>query len=382
MNVPSKRIYLDNAATSWPKPTSVYEAVDDYQRRIGAAAGRGAYGSAAQANQVIHRTRARLRQLLNAPVDSDLCFTFSGTDSLNLCLMGSLKSGDKVVTSIVEHNSVLRPLAYLRATRNVDVQYLPCDSAGVIDLQAAKTLIDAKTQLVVTSHASNVTGAVQPIEELGAMAKTVNAKILVDAAQTVGHLRIDLSRLPVDMLAASGHKGLLGPLGTGFVYFAPGVAEQVTPIRFGGTGTNSESDIQPTEGPERFESGNMNVASLAGLLAGIEYVSSAPGHDLAAADSIVEALNAIDNVRTVGPTRPDARVGLVSFSLVNLDCHDVAAMLDSAFGIQVRSGLHCAPRIHQHLDLPGTVRASWGPFTTEDELATFLEAIRQVAGSH
>lgn len=380
--MPTNRIYLDNAATSWPKPESVYAAVNKYQREIGAAAGRGAYTSASAASQILSQTRTSLANLLNAPVDSDLVFTFSGTDSLNLCILGSLKQGDKVVVTVAEHNSVLRPLSHLRQTRGVTIEYILCDEHGVADLDSARNLVTPGTALVVASHASNVTGAIQPIVELGEIAHAAGARFLVDAAQTAGHLKIDLSNLPVDMLASSGHKGLMGPLGTGFVWFAPGIAEQTTPLRFGGTGTSSESDEQPASGPERFESGNQNVAALAGLHAGVNYVrdqlkgTAVPA--IQAAD-ILHRLGKMDHITTYGPDNPEERVSLISFNVAGYDCHDVAALLDSTFGIQVRAGQHCAPRMHQQLGVTGTVRASWGPFSTCDEIDVFCDAIQQLA---
>ena len=377
----TKRIYLDNAATSWPKPESVYAAVDKYQREIGAAAGRGTYAAANEASQIVAQTRAAMASLLNAPTDSELAFTFSGTDSLNLCILGTLKEGDKVVVTAAEHNSVLRPLSHLRQTRGVAVEYVSCDEHGFANVDSARELITPGTALVVASHASNVTGAIQPIIELGEIADAVGAKFLVDAAQTTGHLNIDLANLPVDMLASSGHKGLMGPLGTGFAWFAPGIAEQTAPLRFGGTGTSSESDEQPASGPERFESGNQNVAALAGLHAGVNYVrdqlkdTAVPA--IQAAD-ILHRLRKMDHITTYGPVNPDERVSLISFNVAGYDCHDVAALLDSTFAIQVRAGQHCAPRMHQQLNVAGTVRASWGPLSTRKEIDVFCDALQQL----
>ena len=378
--MPTKRIYLDNAATSWPKHEEVYTAVDQYQREVGAAAGRGSYSSAYAASQIVAQARTALANFLNSPADSEIVFTFSGTDSLNLCILGTVKQGDKVVVTAAEHNSVLRPLSHLRQERGIEIEYVSCDEQGVADLDSAKKIITPGTSLVVASHASNVTGAIQPITELGEIANATGAKFLVDAAQTTGHLTIDLAKLPIDMLASSGHKGLMGPLGTGFVWFAPGVAEQTTPLRFGGTGTSSNSDKQPTTGPERFESGNQNVAALAGLAAGVRHVSDqvSPGKCDAHTATVLRRLSEMKHITFYGPKNPEDRTALVSFNVAGYDCHDIAALLDSTFGIQVRSGQHCAPKMHEALGVSGTARASWSSFTTDEEIDAFCSALEQL----
>jgi selenocysteine lyase/cysteine desulfurase len=259
------RIYLDNAATSWPKPESVYQAVDDYQRRLGAPAGRGVYAEATEVERLVNNCRKKVAQLINEADPTRVIFTQNGTDSLNLAIHGWLQPGDHVVTSVCEHNSVLRPLRFLAEHRNVSTTYVGCDAQGRVDPGDIRRAIQPQTRLIALTHASNVTGTIQPVEEVGKIAKERGISFLVDAAQTLGHMRVDVQRIGCQMLAAPGHKGLLGPLGTGVLYIAPGVEARLLPIRQGGTGTRSDEDIQPTTLPDRYESGNLNVSGIVGL---------------------------------------------------------------------------------------------------------------------
>ncbi len=379
----STRIYLDNAATSWPKPDCVYTAVDDYQRQLGCAAGRGAYRSAEQATRIVDTTRQRLAAYLNAPRDSQIVFAFNGTDALNLCVFGSLDRGDHVVTTVVEHNSLLRPLHALERRGDIEVTYAEGDANGRIDPEQLESLLRPHTRLVALSHASNVTGGLQPIEAIAQITRSRGIRLLVDAAQTVGQVPIDVTRIPVDMLVASGHKGLLGPLGTGFAYLTEEMSGTLRPFRYGGTGGDGQSLDQPTAGPSRFESGNLNVAGLAGLGAAIEYLQDHAGplqdHEQRLTRLALERLQAIDGVRCVGPAAADERVGLISFVVAGLEAHEVAAGLDVLAHIEVRSGLHCAPRMHARLGLKETVRASWGAFTTVEEIHTLGDTLLEMA---
>ncbi len=268
-----ERIYLDNAATSWPKPQSVYDAVDHYQRSMGVAAGRGFYREAVEVDRTLQRTRTAIARLIGADEPSRIIFTFNGTDSLNLALHGILRSGDHVITSAAEHNSVLRPLRYLEGHQGVEISRIPVDEFGLVDPDAIRGAIRPNSRLIALIHASNVTGALQPAEDVGRIAHENGLLFLLDAAQSLGHVPLDVSRLGADLLAAPGHKGLLGPLGTGILYVAPGIEEQLRPIRQGGTGTDSESDRQPETLPQKYESGNPNVAGLVGLSAGVEYLA-------------------------------------------------------------------------------------------------------------
>ena len=269
MTADLRRIYLDNAATSFPKPESVYAAMDDYNRRNGAAIGRGAYRAAIDATAIVQRCRRKIADLLGAEGPERILFTFNGTDSLNLALHGVLQAGDHVITSVVDHNSVLRPLSELRRKLGVEVTHVGANPAGKVDPLDFKRALRPNTKLIALIHASNVTGTIQPIAAVGQIAREAGVLFLVDAAQTAGHLPIDLRNLPVDILAAPGHKGLLGPLGTGVLYVRPGIEQRLASFRQGGTGTRSEDDMQPESLPDKYESGNHNAPGLAGLEAAV-----------------------------------------------------------------------------------------------------------------
>src|SRR6267142_3266434 len=267
------RLYLDNAATSWPKPEAVYRAVDDYQRRLGAPAGRGSYAEAAETERIVVSCRKKVGALMGATDPSRIVFTQNGTDSLNLALHGLLRPNDHVVTTVCEHNSVLRPLRFLAEHRGVTTTYVTCDGQGYVDPDAIRQAITPKTRLIAMIHASNVTGAIQPAEAIGRIAGERGVFYLLDAAQSLGHLPINVASLGCHMLAAPGHKGLLGPLGTGVLYLAPGIEQHLLPLRQGGTGTQSDEDRQPDTLPHRYEAGNLNVPGIVGLEAGVSHVA-------------------------------------------------------------------------------------------------------------
>ena len=385
----SLRIYLDNAATTFPKPEAVYAAVDNYSRRNGAAIGRGSYRATIEATAVVQRCRKQIAELLGAEGPERLIFTFNCTDSLNLALHGLLRSGDHVVASQVDHNSVLRPLRELHRILGVEVTHVPADSTGKVDPAEVRRALRPNTRLVSLIHATNVTGTIQPIADVGEIAHQAGALMLVDAAQTAGHLPINLKDLPVDLLACPGHKGLLGPLGTGVLYLRPGVETQLASFRQGGTGTRSEDDIQPETLPDKYESGNHNAPGLVGLEAGVSWlaergVTAIHQHEQTLIGQLLEGLSRIPGVRQFGPDRAKDRVGVVSISVTGFDPQAVAAILDQSFGIEVRAGLHCAPGVHRAIgsfELGGTVRLSVGPFTTAAEISAAIEAIEQIAGS-
>lgn len=384
-----KRIYLDNAATSWPKPASVYDAVDRYQRQVGAPAGRSSYREAVESANLVAAARRGVAQLLGAGDPAQIVFTANGTDALNIAIHGSLKAGGHVVTTQAEHNSVLRPLGELEAAGVIRVTRVPCDSAGRVAAEAIASALRCDTQLIAVTHASNVTGAIQPIQEIATACRSHGALIMVDAAQTAGQIPIDVGALEIDMLAAPGHKGLLGPLGTGVLYIRAGIEQQIQCCRQGGTGTQSEVDRQPATMPEKYEAGNLNVAGIAGLAAGMEYlraegVRAVHERELRLIGSLIDGLNEIGGVTVYGPRSHADRAGLVSFTLEGYDPHELAATLDAAHYVQMRAGLHCAPLVHQAIGTAGsggTVRASVGPFTTDEQIETALDAIAEIAAS-
>lgn len=383
------RIYLDNAATSWPKPEAVYRAIEHYQRHLGVPAGRSAYREAAEVERLIGEARRKVAQLIGASQPERVVFTANCTDSLNLALHGTLRAGDHVVTSITEHNSVLRPLRHLERQKRVQVTRVGCDAEGLVDPEDIRRAIRPNTKLISLIHASNVTGALQPVAEVAQIATQQELVFLIDAAQSLGHVPCDVEKWGAHLLAAPGHKGLLGPLGTGVLYVGPGAERWLQPIRQGGTGTQSESDLQPESLPDRYEAGNHNVPGILGLGAGAAFVQEQDvavirAHHTALTERLVHGLSGIRGVRVLGPRDPVRRVGVVSITLEHADPQEVASALDTAYGIQVRSGLHCAPLVHRALgtfERGGAVRFSMGVFNSLTEMDQTIDAIAEIAAS-
>ena len=387
-DAPMRRIYLDNAATSWPKPPSVYDAVDRYQRENGAAVGRSATRAGAAIQKSVDQARRQIARLLGARSPQSISFGFNGTDVLNTVLHGWLKPGQHVVTSVAEHNSVLRPLRFLADRIGIHVDYLPVDPHGVINPDDLRPLLRDDTRLIALTHASNVTGALQPIEAVGQIAAEQGIPVLIDAAQTAGHVPINVEQLEVSFLATSGHKGLLGPLGTGVLYIKPGLESELTPLRQGGTGTASEDESVAASGPDRYEAGNHNAPGLAGLAASLDWlldrgVDQIRSHEIAMIERFLKGLAGLPGVVIPGPTTPEERVGTISLVVPDLDPQTTASLLEAEFSIESRAGLHCAPRMHAALGTlsgGGTVRVSVGPFTTNEEIDAAVQAIRTLAG--
>lgn len=386
-----RRIYLDNAATSFPKPEAVYAEMELYHRQLGTAVGRGATRLGGQVQRVIDRCRLRAARLFGVNHPRQVIFTFNGTDALNLAIHGLLRDGDRVITSVWEHNSVLRPLRTLQDRQNVTVDCIRDDGAGSVDLGQYEKSLKRSARLVVITHASNVTGVVQPVQEMARLAHAAGALVLVDAAQTAGHLDVSFENLGADLIACPGHKGLLGPLGTGLLAIAPGVERHLEPIRQGGTGTVSESDRQPESLPERYESGNHNAPGLFGLEAALAWREERNGEPGTATrdeqDRLrqwISSLCELPGIRVHCAAEELPRVGVVSISFERLAPQIAAALLDEHFSIETRAGLHCAPLAHTALGTltgGGTVRFSPGPFTTDEDLDNALEALSQIAAA-
>lgn len=383
----NSRIYLDNAATSWPKPTCVYDAVDHYQREVGAPSGRSGYREAVEANQIVERTRSGIARLIGAQDPQQIVFTASGTDSLNLAIFGVLRPGDHVVTTVCDHNSVLRPLRALSDLGMITVSYVSCDSQGFVSPDDVQKAMQPETRLVAVVHGSNVTGAIQPVAEIGDMARQHGALLLVDAAQTLGHVPISVKSDLIDLLAAPGHKGLLGPLGTGVLYIRPSVEAELKPLRLGGTGSQSELDLQPEALPDKYEPGNHNLPGLAGLAAAAAFlhertVESIQVHHAELVGQLLNGLTAIPGVCVHGPSDTDSRTSVVSFTLTGYDPQELAAVLETSGGVQCRAGLHCAPLMHRALgtlDRGGTVRLSPGWATTGEQIERTVELVSELA---
>jgi cysteine desulfurase family protein len=377
-------IYLDNAATSFPKPPEVAEAITDFLTHGAGNPGRSGHSLALAAQAVVADTRRLLAALLGVQDPARLAFTLNATDALNLAMWGLLRAGDRVVTTSMEHNAVARPLFAL-AERGVDVVRLPCAPDGTLDLDdLERELQSAPTRLVVMTHASNVCGTILPIRAAAELAHRHGALILVDAAQSAGVLPIDVQEQSIDLLAVAGHKGLLGPTGTGGLYVAPGV--RLTPMRQGGTGTRSEQLSQSEEMPDALESGTVNTVGIAGLGAALRVLAATGIEAVRARESALTArllagLREVDGVTVYGPVAPSQRVAVVSVTLRGWEPVDVSAALDSAFGIAVRAGLHCAPLAHRTLGTfpHGTVRLAPGYSTTDDQIDQTLAALRDLA---
>jgi len=383
------RIYLDNAATSWPKPETVYAAVERALRELGAPAGRSAYREASEVERLVFDTRRRLAELLGVEEPRRVIFTCNGTDSLNMALHGLLRPGDHAITTVIEHNSVLRPLHYLESRGDLEVTRVGCDGQGVVDPDQIEAAVGANTRLIVLTHVSNVTGAIQPAPEIGRIARQHGIPYLVDAAQSVGHLPLRVSDLGCNLLAAPAHKGLLGPLGLGILYIGPGMEEALSPLRQGGTGTQSETDQQPDSLPDKFECGNHNVPAILGLNAALEFLQQRKmegvrAHEEALTAQLLEGFASVEGVRVYGPLQAERQVGVVSFTVEGYDPREVASMLDATYRIQARSGFHCAPKMHQQLGTDnggGTVRLSMGPFNTPQHIKSSINAVDEIAAS-
>jgi cysteine desulfurase family protein len=382
------RIYLDHAATSWPKPDAVSQAVQRFLRELGAPAGRSAYREAAEVERLVGEARWRVAQLLGVADPRRVIFTSNGTDALNLGLHGTLRHGDHVVTTVVEHNSVLRPLRFLEQHRGVRVTRVPCDLRGIVDPDEIAAAISPQTRLIALNHASNVTGALQPACEVGRIARRHGILFLLDAAQSLGQVSFQVAEVGCSLLAAPGHKGLLGPSGTGVLYLAPDAEELLQPTRQGGTGTQSEQDVQPLTLPERYESGSLNVAGILGLGAGVSWLLERGlveihAHKQQLLTGLLEGLHSMEGVTVHGPAEAASRVGVVSVTVDGYDPQEVASLLDTAYRIQVRAGLHCAPLMHQALGTApaGTVRLSLGPWNTQEQIEVVLAAVADLAVS-
>ena len=381
-------IYLDNAATSWPKPESVYRAVEHTMREVGVSAGRAVYDPANTANQIVKQTRQSVAALINAPAAHQVVFTTSGTDSLCTAISGILKQGDHAITTVADHNSVLRPLMHLQQTGVITLTVVDCDEAGVVSAADVADAIGDKTRLVAVTHASNVTGAIQPIDAISDICKKRDVRLLVDAAQTIGHIPIDVQKIGCDMLGAPGHKGLLGPMGTGVLFLSDAVSEEISPLRFGGTGSNHVDATQPTQMPQKFEAGSLNVPAISGLGEGVKFVHSEVGEAMQehAEDLMVELRDGfanIEGVKIFGPSEKSDRTGVTSISVAGFDSQTVAGILDVDFAIQIRAGFHCAPLMHKRLgtDQDGLIRFSPGPFNTSVDIEMAVNAIAEIAGS-
>lgn len=378
-------IYLDNAATSFPKPEAVYQALDRFARSELANPGRAGHKMALAAERALDDCRHLLNQLFHGQGPERFIFTLNCTDGLNMAFKGVLRDGDHVITTDLEHNSVSRPLRRLEIDGRISLTRLKADGGGTIDPGDVKKAITPKTRLIALTHGSNVLGTVQPVGDVGQVARDHGILFLVDAAQTAGVVPIDVQALQIDLLAFPGHKGLLGPTGTGALYVGPRC--QVGPWREGGTGGDSSSETQPKEFPYFLEGGTPNVLGVAGLSAGIKFVmerglDAIRRHEVELTERLRQRLEERNGFQVYGHRDPARRVGTLSFRADILAAAELGGILDQAFDIAVRPGLHCAPYIHRSIgSFPeGAVRVSPGPFNTEAEINQLAAALAEIAG--
>jgi len=386
----SDRIYMDNAATSFPKPPAVMEAMAAFAADCGASAGRGAYGEAVECGQIISLCRRRVASLINAESPERIVFAMNCSEALAIVIRGLLNTaprGSEAVATAMEHNSVLRPLNALAQQTGLLPKFVPCDGAtGMVDPDDIRRAMTPRTALIVCQHASNVTGTLQPIAEVAAVAAQEGVPCLIDAAQSAGQVAIDVQALGADFVAFPGHKGLLGPLGTGVLYIRPGMEDSLPTMKEGGTGTVSERPTQPTSMPDKYEIGSHNAIGLAGLSEGVAWLlerglDNLREHHSRLGRVFAELTNGAENLTVYGPRRADDRVALFSVNVGGMEPGELAAALESSFGVLTRAGLHCAPLAHRTIGTYplGTCRLSFGPFTDEEQVRQAASALVSIA---
>lgn len=378
-----KTVYLDNAATSFPKPESVYTAMDHFNRNLGGNPGRGSHQATRSAGSVVLESRENLAGLFNVADYSRIAFAMNITEAINLALKGILLPGDHVITSSMEHNAVARPLHVLSAF-GVEWTQVSCSGDGSLDPEDIRRAIRPNTRLICLLHASNLTGTIMPIREIGKIARENGVIFMVDSAQTAGVLPLDVEEQNIDILTFTGHKALLGPQGTGGLYVRPGII--IKPLKEGGTGSLSESLVHPDYMPDRLESGTLNTPGIAGLAAGVSFIrnnglENIRLHEVKLMQALLDGLREIQGVKVYGPEEPAKRVAVVAFNIKDRDCGDVSMNLDLRFGIISRSGLHCAPLAHQTIGTfeSGSCRLSPGFFNTMEDIEHAVKAISELS---
>lgn len=377
-------IYLDNAATTMHKPQTVVEAVTQAMCSLGNA-GRGATSGALDAARTIHGCRAKLARLLGCPRADHVCFTPNSTAALNTAINGVVRPGDCVVTTVLEHNSVLRPLNRLAAEQGVTVEHAGCDANGVLDYDELERLMTPGTRAVVVTHASNVTGNAVDVVRVAEMAHAAGALVIVDASQSAGAAKIDMAAMELDIVCFTGHKGLMGPQGTGGLAVAEDV--DVAPWAMGGTGVHSFDALQPMEWPTRLEAGTLNGHGIAGLSAGLDFIEAQGGieaisaHERVLADRFLAGVRGIPGIKLYGAFDQSTRSAIVSLNVGDIDSAEISDALMQGWGIATRPGAHCAPLMHRALgtERQGVVRFSFGYFNTNEEVDTAIDALRDLS---
>ena len=385
-----EKIYLDNGATSFPKPKEVADAVYDYMTHCGTNINRGGYQAAYDLEGTVFETREMLVNMFGGDDCKNVVFTKNITESLNVILKGFLKPGDHILCSSMEHNAVMRPLVQLEGL-GVEFSRIPGTETGELVLDAVEGMIKENTRAIVMSHASNICGTVNPIAEVGAICKKHGLKFFVDSAQTAGVLPIDMKEMNIDALCFTGHKSLLGPQGIGGFIIREDLIDQIYPILSGGTGSISHTEETPDFMPDKFEPGTMNLPGIVGLNAGLKWIQdrgleNIASHELALTQRFLDGMKPLEEeglVRVCGLKGTEGRVGVVSIQTLKADCADAAFRLDFEYGIATRVGLHCAPNAHKTLGTfpTGTIRFSFGNFNTEADADAAIKAVTEIARS-
>ena len=387
-----RRLYMDNAATSFPKPRAVTDAMVRYATELGASAGRGAYREAVETANILSDCRRRLNQLFQGEKPEHFVFTLNCTDALNLAIKGLIdpKQSNHAICTHIDHNSILRPLNALEDAGSITQTRVAIDPiSGLVDPDDIRKAIRPTTRLIAITHASNVTGTIQPIRAIGRIAREHGVTFIVDAAQSAGHLPIDVREDGIDLLAAPGHKALLGPLGTGFLYVRPGVEKILRSVREGGTGSVSEQDRQPDFLPDKYEAGSHNAIGIAGLGEGVKWIldqgiEKLASHDLDLVRTMLEGLSDVEGLTCFGPRGVKNRLGVFSVRVEGFEPYELSAVLESHYGILTRPGIHCAPLAHQAIgtsELGGTTRLSFGPFLSRQDVKFATDALAEIAMS-
>jgi len=383
---------MDNAATSFPKPAGVNEAMVRYATELGASAGRGGYAEAVETGRLINECRERIARLFNCEYARQVVFTLNCTDALNTAIKGLIDPAKKshVICTASDHNSILRPINALVERGWTTSTVIPIDpQTGLVDVDDVRRAIQPNTKLIAITHTSNVTGAVQPIRLIGQLARECAVPFIVDAAQSAGHVPIDVQADCIDLLAAPGHKALFGPPGTGFLYLRPGMEKMVRPLREGGTGSNSEHPTQPSVMPDRYESGSHNSIGLIGLNEGVKWVAEQTVEkihrlQLDLVRTFIDGVQSIENLEYFGPHGVRNRIGVFSVRIEGIAPDALATRLETEFGILTRAGLHCAPHVHEALGTSttgGTTRLSFGAFLSTQDVKYATDALAQIASS-
>jgi cysteine desulfurase family protein len=378
-------IYMDNAATSYPKPVSVIEEAAECMAGWCANPGRAGHDNSMKSAQSVYETRKAASSFIGGKAEAnEIIFTANCTDALNLGIKGILEKGDHVITTMMEHNSVLRPLYSLKE-KGIESSLLKCDAEGYPQKGSLEKALKPNTKMIICTLSSNVTGTIMPVEEIGEFANKHGIIFMVDGSQGLGSIKFDIAECGAALLASSGHKSLLGPQGTGFLYVSHEI--DLKPVREGGTGTRSSELEQPKDMPEGFEAGTLNVPGITGLRAGIKYIENEGIDNIRKKETeliscLQEELKNTEGIITYGPEQAEKRTAIYSFNINNMDCEDAAAALNDRYGIAVRAGYHCSPLAHKAIgtENTGCVRISPGAFSTYEDIIKVAEAIKEIAG--